>query len=175
MISFHVIGKPITQGSKQAFVPTDKAGNPYRKNGRIVTSVVDDNRDTLLNWRNKIADAADKAIGGARPFYDKQVAVIVAVLFLVKRPQAHYGTGRNSDKLKATAPQHPTTWRDVDKLKRAVCDAMSEIVYVDDSQVCLSIGKKCYSNEFGAAIWVSELTEQTAVVEAVGVQQHLPF
>jgi len=58
------------------------------------------------------------------------------MVFVLNRPKAHYGTGKNARMLKPSAPTEPTVKPDLIKMARAVEDAMSGIVYKDDSQVC---------------------------------------
>ena len=45
--------------------------------------------------------------------------------FVFPRPLGHFGTGKNSDKLKASAPTHHTKTPDADKLTRGIGDAIS--------------------------------------------------
>lgn len=62
--------------------------------------------------------------------------VVVDVVFTMPRPRGHYGTGRNATKVKASAPSHPATKPDSDKLGRAVLDGLDDAgVYLDDGQV----------------------------------------
>lgn len=52
------------------------------------------------------------------------------------RPKSHYGTGRNSGKLKVTAPTHNDGKPDRDNLDKAILDAMTGIGFMrDDKQV----------------------------------------
>jgi crossover junction endodeoxyribonuclease RusA len=67
--------------------------------------------------------------------------VRLEIVFLFPRPKSHFGTGRNADKLKASAPEHCTTraYGDTSKLIRSTEDAISASsgypVIEDDSQV----------------------------------------
>src|SRR5207244_637695 len=61
--------------------------------------------------------------------------VVIHFTFYRQRPAAHYGTGRNSGTLKASAPVYPTTRPDALKLARGVEDALTGIVYRDDAQI----------------------------------------
>lgn len=54
------------------------------------------------------------------------LASFVTVTFTLDRPALHYGTGRNADRLKDTAPPYPTGRPDLDKLCRAVLDALTD-------------------------------------------------
>lgn len=57
--------------------------------------------------------------------------------FRMQRPKSHYGTGKNSDKLKMSAPYYHTIKPDMDNLKKMVMDCLTGIVWVDDCQVCV--------------------------------------
>ena len=57
--------------------------------------------------------------------------------FVFTRPAGHFGTGRNSGKLKPSAPMWPTSRAIGDRtnLLKSVEDALTGIVWHDDSQV----------------------------------------
>lgn len=76
-----------------------------------------------------------------------QGPVAVACAFEVARPLAHFGTGRNADVLKDSAPPRwVITPTDVDKMLRLVCDALTIAgVIRDDAQVALIRGTKEYA------------------------------
>ena len=142
-IRLHVPGVPAPQGSKRAFV---RGGRPV---------VVDDNKPRLNDWRAAVAQAASDEMGDA-PLLDG--AVSMTVLFDLPRPKSHMGTGRNAGVVKASAPEFHNQKPDLDKLTRAVCDAMSGIVYRDDSQiVSLVVQKRWVDRQPGASIKVEAM------------------
>lgn len=64
-------------------------------------------------------------------------AIRLELIFTFPRPKSHFGTGRNTDQLKAWAPSQHTQTPDVDKLSRLVCDALEGTKLIrNDSQVC---------------------------------------
>lgn len=72
--------------------------------------------------------------------------VTVEIDFAFPRPKAHYGSGRNIDRLKATAPFWHTKHPDLDKLIRSILDALTEAgVVTDDGQVCRVLATKRYT------------------------------
>ncbi|MDV7391094.1 RusA family crossover junction endodeoxyribonuclease, partial [Arthrospira platensis SPKY1] len=80
--------------------------------------------------------------------------VRVDVWFIFDRPKSHFGTGRNADVLKPSAPKRMTTPPDVDKLARTVLDALTVAgVLADDKLVCelRSLKRYAWPNESGAA------------------------
>ena len=58
-------------------------------------------------------------------------------IFYFARPASHYGTGKNEDKLKPSAPSKPCNRAtgDTDKLVRATLDALEGVAFLDDAQV----------------------------------------
>ena len=70
--------------------------------------------------------------GGFKPY---QGAIAISLIYFIGRPKAHYGTGRNKDVLKASAPKYPTKIPDIDNYEKFVFDCLNEIVYQDDKQI----------------------------------------
>ena len=64
--------------------------------------------------------------------------------FTVERPKSHYGSGRNADKLKPSAPAFPASKPDVLKLARGVEDALTSIILKDDAQIVTETLTKRY-------------------------------
>ncbi len=124
------IGTPVPQGSKV-----------WRPNHRVV----DVNHVTLGAWRDTVATSARRVMHDG-PGFDKGVALSMSVTFLLRRPKSHYRTGRNSALLRVGAPHCPTGTPDLDKLVRAVCDALTDAgAYHDDAQVVDVIARKRYA------------------------------
>ena len=89
---------------------------------------------------------------GGRPPVNSAVSVEVRYVF--PRPLGHFGSGRNADLLKPSAPEHKTTAPDTSKLNRAAEDAMSGIVYRDDAQIVHTDAWKLYGSPARAEIEV---------------------
>jgi Holliday junction resolvase RusA-like endonuclease len=65
-------------------------------------------------------------------------AVKVTVNFVIQRPKNHYGTGKNSNILKHSAPKMFHTQKpDAAKLYRSTEDALTGILWKDDCQVAV--------------------------------------
>ncbi len=124
-VFFRVEGQPIPEGSMKAF----------RHPGRFA-SIVPANQKDLLHWRRAVAYAASEAWqeGFERPVPTTRPAEVHAT-FWFRRPKGHFGTGRNRATLKPSAPRRHTVKPDTDKLQRAIGDALTGIVLVDDSQI----------------------------------------
>ena len=106
----------------------------------------------LKPWMKAIVAAAGEA--EVQPILTGPVAV--RTLFYFPRPKYHYGTGRNADRLKPTAPVMHTVKPDADKLMRAVLDALTGVAWTDDSQVAAWSGRKEYGTP-GALVTVARL------------------
>jgi crossover junction endodeoxyribonuclease RusA len=119
-LTFVVLGHAQQKGSK---IPTrTSAGAMY----------VRDENPEAAPWEARIASAARYAFG-ERPLIRRQVELELAFYFA--RPKSHYGTGRNAELVKTSAPRAPITRPDLDKLARCAIDALTGVVLADDSLV----------------------------------------
>lgn len=67
----------------------------------------------------------------------------LSLTFVFSRPKAHYRTGKHSNEMRSDAPEWHTHKPDIENCAKAVMDALTGIVYKDDSQVAwLHITKK---------------------------------
>jgi Holliday junction resolvase RusA-like endonuclease len=110
-------------------------------------------------WRGMVQAAV--ADVEAEPFAG---AVEVHLGFDLPRPLHHLGTGRNKGRIKASAPRHPTSAPDLDKLVRCIHDAITDAgLWRDDAQVVLLITAKRYvtGTPPGVLITISDLEDTT--------------
>jgi Holliday junction resolvase RusA-like endonuclease len=77
----------------------------------------------------------------------------IEVTFAFPRPKGHYRTGRYAGELRDSSPVFCSTRPDLDKLLRALGDAITGIVVVDDAQVVAVDATKVYGSP-GALITV---------------------
>jgi Holliday junction resolvase RusA-like endonuclease len=143
VVTIVVRGEPASQGSKRAF------RNPH--SGRI--SQVESSK-ALKPWREHVHNAAVDAMAGAARL---EGPVSVRVVFYFDRPATHYRSGRNAHLLREGAPIAPANRgsKDIDKLQRAVFDALSSAgVWADDSQVAIVVASKAWTTDGGAALTV---------------------
>lgn len=124
-VRFFVPGLPIAQGSKR----------------HVGHGIMVEMSKKLPAWRNDVRLAGIEAMGQRPPLAD---AVFLHLTFVFPRPKAHFGTGRNAGQLKPTAPVHVTKAPDLDKLVRAVGDALTGIVWRDDAQVAVLEAHKVF-------------------------------
>lgn len=127
-LTFTVPGKPVPQGGMMAFAKGNKAFVTHKK------------PKELGDYRARVALAAEfaqaKCLTGP---------VELEASFFFDRPKSHYGTGKNAEIVKASAPTYPTGRPDIDKLERALLDALSGVCFHDDSQVVVMRSSKHYA------------------------------
>lgn len=143
-VVFTVHGSPAPQGSKVAI-----GNGGMRESSKHVGP-----------WRNAVSAAAAETMGALAPLVGP---VVLDVVFVFARPASHFGTGRNAGKLKPTAPIVVERQPDVDKLVRAVGDALSGIVFHDDKSVVELRARKHYGSPC-AHIEVAQLSPLTGGV-----------
>lgn len=128
MIAISVRGKPTPQGSHKAFVVGGRA------------RITDSNKN-LRAWRDLVAACAQSVA----PDELLEGPIRVEIEFLLARP-------------KSLPKKIPDWWHvkkpDVDKLTRAILDALTGIVFRDDSQVVEVVARKSYGTP-GAEIVIA--------------------
>ena len=92
----------------------------------------------------KIAIQQIKEQFTGKPYTD---ALKIRFVFHIKRPKAHFRTGKYSNELKKTAPVYHTKRPDVDNYVKFYMDCMNNVVYLDDSQVIDIYAKKEYDDK----------------------------
>lgn len=135
-----VYGNAEPAGSKRAF---------YRPG--LGVRVVDANPKSR-EWKNLVATEAGKVASG---FLDGPLRLDAT--FYRPRPASHYGSGRNADRLKDSAPAYPTTRPDATKLLRGVEDALRGVFYRDDAQIVDQHVRKEWGEPARAVVKVEQL------------------
>lgn len=64
------------------------------------------------------------------------------VVVVLRRPAAHFGTGRNGGSVRAAAPTWPTTRPDLDNYVKTVLDGLNGVAYADDGAVVELLARK---------------------------------
>ena len=151
MIRFEVLGEPAPKGSYRAI--------NVRGRAIMVPSGDDKRKAARATWDQSVREQARAATLAAG--YDLQTpafvdeGVRVLLTFRLRRPKGHWG----KHGVKPTAPPYPAVKPDVDKLERAILDALTGIAYADDAQVCEVIKSKVYASpgDEGASITVEAM------------------
>jgi Holliday junction resolvase RusA-like endonuclease len=142
--AFMVLGAPVQQGDMVCY-GSGKRGPDGKGAHRLVHA----NAKDLDPWRERIAAAAIKWVknspdGGE--VADEHQPIDVVVTWSLERPAGHWGTGRNADTLKPSAPAYPATGLDIDKLQRAVFDALQQSKVIrNDAQIIDPLPRKRYA------------------------------
>lgn len=133
ILDIFIPGIPKPAGSKRAIpIYRGKKGGQRTFTGKTV--VVDSSGQAGKDWRADVRAAVQLACKDA-PF--ESGGLTVWMIFYMPRPKSHYGSGKNADKLKSSAPkwyehlQKP----DAGKLSRSVEDALTGVVWKDDCQL----------------------------------------
>jgi Holliday junction resolvase RusA-like endonuclease len=142
VITFAVIGTPVPQGSKSARV----IGEEYEKRGEArwvknprahLTDGFGDKMRRLKAWRESVAEMAFAAMKCAGVAITDRPVVVTAIFYL-PRSQA------------AAKKLFHDTRPDVDKLQRAVGDALKGVVYTEDSRIVKWFPEKKFADEWAA-------------------------
>lgn len=128
MVTFRVEGKPAPQGSLTSF--------RHKTTGAVVTP----QKPAVVEYRDRVAWQARHA---DVPLLDGPVTV--RATFAFARPRSHYNRGFTA--VKPGSPLAHIQAPDVDKLCRALLDALAGIAYHNDSQVDAITGRKLWASE----------------------------
>lgn len=128
VVTFFVPGIPVTQGSMKAFIPR----------GWSRPIITHDRKQSLMHWRTAVGMYALQALtsGESGPIANDgtRVAVSLSMRFVLPRPKSLRNTVLHVKK------------PDLDKLTRAVMDALKGILYKDDSCVISITSEKHYGS-----------------------------
>lgn len=133
LIEFFVPGIPKPAGSKRFF-------GLSKKTGRAIIS--DDSGKAGQDWRGDVKTFAVQC----KPETPWTGPVGMELTFAFPRPKSHFGGGKNADVLKASAPSCHIIKPDATKITRAVEDALTGIIWRDDSQIIEQHIRKTFGN-----------------------------
>jgi len=143
-IRFFVPGLAKTSGSKRAFK------NP--KTDKIIVTAANPKQKA---WQQAVKWVAMQLCNRMILWDDP---LCLTLTFIRLRPKGHYGTGRNEGVMKDWARSLlPTSKPDGLKLGRCVEDALSGIIYCDDSQIVEHHIRKIYGDKPGVEVMVSKI------------------
>lgn len=129
---FTVVGTPVPQGSMRSF---ERAGRTFTKSS---------NAGPLEKWRGDIRNACTRLWHGRDLMVPElsSAPIQIRLVFRQERPKGHYLPANSKRPEPVLREGMPTWWpggKDLDKLARAVLDALTNVLYQDDSQV-VSLG-----------------------------------
>jgi crossover junction endodeoxyribonuclease RusA len=136
-VKFAVAAVPVPQGSKRV----------------VHGHLIDVNQKNLRSWRQLVA--AEAARQGEPPLGE---AVAISLTFYLPRPKAHFGVRG----LRPSAPGVPQVRPDLDKMIRAVLDALTGVAWRDDAQIASIVASKLYADTGppGVEVTIETLTRQ---------------
>lgn len=121
-ITFTVLGVARPKGSMTGFVPKG-----------WTRPILTDSNKRVKPWAAEVKAAAADAVGSSAPLMVGPVKL--ALIFYLPCPKS--------------APKRRPVWPakkpDVDKLARAIADALKGVVWVDDAQITTLVARKCYA------------------------------
>jgi crossover junction endodeoxyribonuclease RusA len=129
VITFFAPGQPAAQGSKR----------------HVGNGVMLETNPHLKSWRSVVAGACLDATSALLIETPIHRCLRMEIIFFYPRPQAHYGKRKGERYLKPTAPTHKQSTPDLDKLVRAIGDALKGVAYVDDALVVELQAAKVYT------------------------------
>jgi|ERR1700677_297468 len=122
-----VIGVPATQGSKRGF--------PIRrKNGTIGVAIVESGGEHHRSWREAVASEARFWFHTSNELRALDAPLVAEMTFYLPRPKSAKKTVLFPDKKPDSL-----------KLARAVEDALTKIIYVDDSRIVTHVIRKRFA------------------------------
>lgn len=137
---FTVLGIPQSGGSKR---PVRRGG---KASGKLM--LIDMNEEKVKPWRNAAKMIAAELMRGRDPY---EGPLMLAVEFHMPRPKGHFGVHG----VRRSAPSYPTVRPDSTKLLRPLEDALTGILWNDDSQIVEQIIRKRYGDPPRAEIRVA--------------------
>ena len=127
-VRWMTVGIPAPQGSKR----------------HVGNGIMIEQSASLPAWRNQLIYDIKKAANG----YKFDGGINVTLDFRFPRLKSHYRTGKYSNILRDDAPLYKITKPDIDKIIRAVMDAMTlSGVIKDDANCYLIMSRKMYCND----------------------------
>ena len=153
-IILDVIGLPVGQGSKKAWVNRHTGRAQMREQaGQKITLWRQDVKAVVADWIDGYRDTACDHDYAPCPFCvwtPLGAPLLVSLEFRFPRPRSHYRTGSNAHLLRDNAPGWPVSRAtpDVDKAVRSTLDALCIAgLFADDSQVAELRASKTYADD----------------------------
>ena len=128
-VGVHVLGLPQPQGSMKAY--TNRAtGRP----------IILDSNDKLKDWRMRVEVEARRVEAEEHFRVPGKASYRLWVLFQFPEPKSKHCV-------------HKNTRPDLDKLIRAVCDALTDILLDDDAEIVEMVGAKEWGSK-APGVWI---------------------
>jgi Holliday junction resolvase RusA-like endonuclease len=145
VIHFFVAGIPRPGGSKKIF--GIRKGGIHT--GRFI--VTDAGGQANKDWRASVVHEGSLAMEGRHLLTGP---LKVTLSFGMPRPKAHF---RANGEVKENAPHYHANAPDLLKLTRTIEDALTKVVWFDDSQIVVERLRKLYDDQVGCYVVVEQL------------------
>ncbi len=155
MITLDILGTPAPKGSSRAFMNRSTGRAVLAPGGSAVNAL------KIKAWSTSVREQALLALPEqcVEPVF-VNTPLVVVIVFRMARPSGHWGKGKNAGKISSKAAAAPMSKPDIDKLVRATLDALTGLVFDDDSRISqLSAVKEwAMPGREGARITVEKLS-----------------
>ena len=137
----------------EVFVPGVPVAQPRMKGAIIAGKIRMYTPNTANKWKDSVRRVVESALQ-TDPRLDMLTQLQLELSFHLPRAKSHYGTGRNAELLKNSAPDYHTQKPDADNLAKAVMDSLNGVLYPDDSAVVSLVVEKvwCARGEEGCQV-----------------------
>jgi Holliday junction resolvase RusA-like endonuclease len=109
--------------------PIAKARPRFRRAGKFVKTYSPQESEEGM-WVLK----AQQQIKDAGIFFNGLIEI--RIRFYTQRPRSHFGSGKNANNLKASAPSFPDTSKDIDNYCKFTLDCLNHCgIWVDDAKI----------------------------------------
>jgi Holliday junction resolvase RusA-like endonuclease len=163
-LRFFVAGKPQTAGSKTAVPMGARMG--------VIEAGSKQSRARKRTWRGDLRDAALNAMEEAAAGMFVGEPLDLTLVIVRPRPSAHLRTGRNAGIVKDWAVSlQPVQRPDSTKIARAAEDALTGVLWTDDSQVVHTDAWKAYGDQCGLSYAAEGLFVAVKLAPAYGGPQ----
>jgi len=155
-LDFVVFGIAKSKGNHRAFIPKG-----------MKHPIITESSRGVVSWQQLVAAAASQALS-QKPAAERgllTVAVRMTIAFYLPRPKKYKKPGQYVPHV--VAP-------DIDRLERAILDALTQVAYADDKQVVEVLKGKYYA-EVGGAARVHVRVEPAPYVKATWPPQDQPL
>jgi crossover junction endodeoxyribonuclease RusA len=125
--AFTILGTAKPQGSKR----------------HVGRGIMVESCKALPAWRDTVRATATAYMEG-RELFGRGEALSMTITVLLVRPKGHY---RKDGTVSPKAPKHPATKPDLSKLRRAIEDSLSGVVFHDDAQIVWYSDLKVYCDD----------------------------
>lgn len=165
-LQFFVPGKPQTAGSKTAVPMGARMG--------VIEAGSKESRARKRSWRGDLRVAASRALAANPGFLPERESPLSLTLVIVrKRPSVHMRSGAHAGCVKPQAiGLQPVQRPDTVKITRALEDALTGVVWADDSQIVKHHLYKAFGDQAGfLASSEGVLVSVSVVASYVGPRQ----